>query len=125
MKTNLIRMISTSILGLGLCAANAQDSEVEQLRKEIRELRKHVEDLEKKVQASEQKPKEAPPPPPLVTPTPPAQPEQAATPPVTKPWSPADPIRIGKGSAYADIGMVATFAVGSSSASDIEGGTQL
>jgi hypothetical protein len=118
-------MISTSILGLGLCAANAQDSEVEQLRKEIRELRKHVEDLEKKVQASEQKPKEAPPPPPPVTPTPPAQPEQAATPPVTKPWSPADPIRIGKGNAYADIGMVATFAVGSSSASDIEGGTQL
>lgn len=40
-------------------------------------------------------------------------------------WSPADPIRLSKGSAYADIGMVATFAAGGSSAKDIEGGTQL
>lgn len=45
--------------------------------------------------------------------------------PANKPWSPTDPIQIGKGSAYADIGMVATFAAGGSSAQDIEGGTQL
>lgn len=54
----------------------------------------------------------------------------APTPPSDSPlparsnWSPADPIRIGKGAAYADLGLVATFAAGSSSAKDIEGGTQ-
>ena len=42
-----------------------------------------------------------------------------------KSWQPTNPIRIGKGGAYADLGMVATFAVGGSTASDIEGGTQL
>jgi hypothetical protein len=44
---------------------------------------------------------------------------------LTKSWSPTDPIRIGKGSAYADLGLVATFAAGGSTADDIEGGTQL
>jgi hypothetical protein len=40
-------------------------------------------------------------------------------------WKPTDPIRVGKGGAYADVGLVATFAAGGSTASDIEGGTQL
>jgi hypothetical protein len=40
-------------------------------------------------------------------------------------WSPTDPIRLGKGSAYAHLGLVATFAAGGSSAKDIAGGTQL
>ena len=34
---------------------------------------------------------------------------------------PADPIRVSKGNAYADIGLVGTFAAGGSTASDIEG----
>jgi hypothetical protein len=42
-----------------------------------------------------------------------------------KGWSPADPIQIGGGRAYMDIGLVGTFAAGGSTASDIEGGTQL
>jgi hypothetical protein len=42
-----------------------------------------------------------------------------------KPWSPTDPIRISKGGAYADLGLVGTFAAGGSTAGDIEGGTQL
>jgi hypothetical protein len=41
------------------------------------------------------------------------------------PWSPTEPIRIGTGGAYMDIGLVGTFAVGGSTADDIEGGTQL
>lgn len=45
--------------------------------------------------------------------------------PSPKPWSPTDPIRIGRGSAYADLGLVATVAAGGSTARDIEGGTQL
>jgi hypothetical protein len=40
-------------------------------------------------------------------------------------WSPTDPIRIAAGKTYLDLGMVATFAAGGSTASDIEGGTQL
>jgi hypothetical protein len=44
----------------------------------------------------------------------------------TKPaWSPVAPIRVGRGAAYMDIGLVGTFAAGSSTAGDIEGGTQL
>jgi hypothetical protein len=39
-------------------------------------------------------------------------------------WSPADPIRIGGGRAYMDIGLVGTFAAGGSTAKDIEGGTE-
>jgi hypothetical protein len=42
-----------------------------------------------------------------------------------KTWSPTDPIRVGKGAAYADVSLVATFAAGGSTANDIEGGTQL
>jgi hypothetical protein len=45
--------------------------------------------------------------------------------PESRPWSPADPIRIGRGSAYMDVGVVGTFAAGGSTADDIEGGTQL
>lgn len=44
---------------------------------------------------------------------------------VTKSWSPSNPIRIGSGGSYADIGLIGTFAVGGSTARDIEGGTQL
>lgn len=36
-----------------------------------------------------------------------------------KAWSPADPIRVSKGGAYAELGLVGTFAVGGSTASDI------
>jgi type II secretory pathway pseudopilin PulG len=40
-------------------------------------------------------------------------------------WSPADPIRIQSGGSYLDLGLVSTFALGSSTADDIQGGTQL
>ncbi len=49
----------------------------------------------------------------------------SAAPAAAKSWSPTDPIRVGKGSAYLDIGLVGTFAAGGSTADDIEGGTQL
>jgi hypothetical protein len=44
--------------------------------------------------------------------------------PFRKGWSPTDPIRIGRGGAYADIGLIGTFAAGSSTTRDIEGGLQ-
>jgi hypothetical protein len=40
-------------------------------------------------------------------------------------WSLSDPIRVGGSRAYMDIGLVGTFTAGGSTASDIEGGTQL
>ncbi|MBA4149017.1 MAG: hypothetical protein H0X66_12945 [Verrucomicrobia bacterium] len=36
-----------------------------------------------------------------------------------KPWRPTDPIRIGRGTTFMDIGLVGTFAVGGSTADDI------
>jgi hypothetical protein len=40
-------------------------------------------------------------------------------------WLPSDPLRIGGGTAYVDIGLVGTLVAGGSTAHDIEGGTQL
>ena len=37
----------------------------------------------------------------------------------SKPWSPSDAIRVGKGGTYADLSMVGTFAVGGSTANDL------
>lgn len=51
--------------------------------------------------------------------------EQAVQPLEERRWLPTDPIRIGRGSAYADIGLVGTFAAGGSTASDVEGGLEL
>ncbi len=42
-----------------------------------------------------------------------------------EPWSPTNPIRVGSSRGYMDIGLVGTFAVGGSTADDIEGGTEL
>ena len=39
-------------------------------------------------------------------------------------WDPTQPVRLGSGSAYMDIGLVGTVAIGASTADDIEGGTQ-
>lgn len=55
--------------------------------------------------------------------TPPESPAPAEV--AARPWSPTEPIRIGRGGAYADLGLVATVAAGGSTARDIEGGTQL
>jgi type II secretory pathway pseudopilin PulG len=37
-----------------------------------------------------------------------------------KPWSPSDPIRLGSGASYVDLSLVGLFAVGGSTAEDIE-----
>ena len=114
-----------SVLGaLSVGVASAQETnELELLRKEIRELRTRTQLLEQKLDSIEKRPAPA------------AATTEAATAPaitvsatpaaVTKPWSPADPIRVGKGGTYADLGLVATFSAGGSTARDIEGGTQL
>lgn len=121
MKSNLVRCLS--LLGvLAVSAATAQESgEVEQLKRELREMREQMRRMEQKLEQIEQQPP-VPPPPAATTAAVADEPAASA---VEKKWSPSDPIRVGKGSAYADIGVVGTFAVGGSTADDIEGGTQL
>ena len=137
MKANLLKLVGVVSLA-GFCVGNlsAQETnEVELLRKEIREMRKHMQEVEQKLERLEQKPPAAA-----------AKSEEQkkleeqlaielakeAAPGNTRPsteskapWSPTDPIRIGRGGTYADLGLVATFAAGGSTANDIEGGTQL
>lgn len=122
MKAKCMKFMSAvGALGLSLCAAAAQGtSELEQLRSELREMRERVREMEQQLQRLEQKP-------PAATPAAvvPVAPAPDSTPkPVRTSWSPTDPIRVGSGSAYMDIGLVGTFAVGGSTAKDMEGGTQ-
>ncbi|HEY0550213.1 MAG TPA: hypothetical protein VGF13_11480 [Verrucomicrobiae bacterium] len=114
-------------IGLGACALTAQESELETLKKALQEQQKTIQSLLQKVEALEKQQssitsqqaewKK------LVQTPDTNRPAIAVTPPAGS-WSPTDPIRIGKGATYADLGLVATFAVGGSSARDIEGGTQ-
>lgn len=123
MKAKFLKLVS--VVGvLGLCVGNvsAQESEVEQLRKEMREMRRYMQELERKIEKLERKPSVAAPAEARIERPPGTETPSAAA---EKSWSPTDPIRVGKGGAYADIGLVATFAAGGSTAKDIEGGTQL
>lgn len=113
---------------VGVCAVSAacgQDTnEVLQLRQELRELQERMQRMEQKLERQGQPPaatNSPPAPAPSVAAVvPPAQPSEA-----TRSWSPSDPLRIGKGGTYADLGLVGTFALGGSTAKDIQGGTQL
>lgn len=134
----LVRIgVVVSALGLGACVTRAQDPDrIKQLKLQleqmqanfdrvVREQQAQIEELKKQIAAmqpaaSNNAAVAAVPAPPPTSSSPPA-----ATEVLTKPWSPTSPIRIGRGSAYADLGLVGTFAVGGSTASDIEGGTEL
>lgn len=125
----VVRMtVLASSLGLGASALQAQETgEVEQLKRQLqqmrenfdkaqREHREHMEALTKKLEALAAQP-----------PATAAATAAAETPdePLSSSWRPSDPIRVGRGSAYMDVGLVGTFAAGGSTADDIEGGTQL
>ena len=125
MKASFLKLICV-VSAVSLCVGRlpAQEtSEIEQLKKEMREMRKYMQELERKIEKLEAKPAAAPPVAGVVV-APVVEPVTGIAEP-TKAWSPTDPIRIGKGGIYADIGLVATFAAGGSTANDIEGGTQL
>ncbi len=137
-------IVMVSVLGLGAWATRAQDADqIKQLkqqlelmqqnfekiqreqREQIEALTKRLDEMTKQQTAAAEKPK---PEEPLATEPATRLPASASTAPteaLTKPWSPGEPIRIGKGGVYADLGLVGTFAVGGSTASDIEGGTEL
>jgi hypothetical protein len=111
----------SSALCLGANALQAQETtDLESLRRQLQqatenfdkttqEQRRLIEGLSRKIEALERPQTNTP----------------AAANPSARPWRPSDPLRLGQGSAYLDIGLVATFAAGGSTADDIEGGTQL
>jgi hypothetical protein len=99
---------------LTVSAVNAQEtSEVERLRQELREMRERMQSLEQKLDRANA-PVPAPDGDECVKPENPLQSARMV-----------DSLRATRGNSYVDIGMVATFAAGGSTASDIEGGTQL
>ncbi len=110
-------VLIASVLTVSVVSAQ-ETNDVEQLRKELREMRERMQSLEQKLGSIEQKPVA------LVAVTP-ATASEAATPVAASASKPADAMRVLKGGAYMDASMVATFAAGGSTASDIEGGTQL
>ena len=118
MKQNILRWSVVLVASvLAVSAVSAQETnDVEQLRKELREMRERMQSLEQKLGSIEAKPAVAVSP---VAVTPETPPVAASV------WKPSEPVRVSKGGAYVDVSMVATFAAGGSTASDIQGGTQL
>jgi hypothetical protein len=129
----LLRVLRLTVLaaalGLSTCVLRAQETnEVEQLKKQLqrmqenfertqREHREQMEALWQKLDAlAAQQQASA---------TAAVAAAEAPTAAPLSSWRPSDPIRVGRGNAYMDIGLVGTFAVGGSTADDIEGGTQL
>ena len=123
------------LMSLGAFALRAQESDLEAVKRQLKEAtesfqkameqqRQVIEALTKKVnqletqqagvtnQQAELKK--------LVQAGAPAAPAGEAMTPV-KNWSPSDPIRVSKGAAYAELGMVGTFAAGTSTTRDLEG----
>jgi len=128
------KMAGVSALVLGATAIQAQETnQLNQLQRQleqmqanfdrvVREQQAQIEALKKQVAAMSAQER-----PPAATNAfaPAVAPVAAAAATLEKAWSPTDPIRVGKGGTYADIGFVATFAAGGSTADDISGGTQL
>jgi hypothetical protein len=144
-----MRLIFFLVLAVcsGGAAWSAQDTqEIERLRQELRQAREHfertlrehqriIDDLSQRLEAL-QPPRPSPsqttntlqlPAVPADAPQSSAAASATATPPaaaLTRGWRPSDPLRVGSGRAFMDVGLVGTFAAGGSTASDIEGGTQ-
>ena len=120
MKQKFLRWSGVLVASvLAVSAVSAQETnEVEQLRKEFREMRERMQSLEQKIGSIEAKPVA-----PVAVMSSVVNP--APTPVAPGGWKLTDPVRVSKGGAYMDASMVATFAAGGSTASDIEGGTQL
>ncbi len=116
MKQNFLKWSGVWIASvLAVSTVSAQETnEVEQLRKELREMRERMQSLEQKLGSIEQKQVAV-------------APVEASTPPAVDPKSLrlSDPVRVVKGGAYMDIAFDGLFAVGGSTAKDVEGGTQL
>jgi hypothetical protein len=134
-------ILSSAFCVLALYVNAQETNEVEQLKRQLQQMqenfqkvqrqqKRQIDALTKQVDAL-LKQQQAP----TISTSSPVAATQPITPTVTattvaptaeggKPWSPTDPIRIGRPGTYVDIGLVGTFAAGGSTAKDIEGGTQ-
>lgn len=135
--------VCCAVVGLGSLLAQAQPTnEVEALRQQLRQMtetfektvqeqRRLIEELTRKIQALEQARSAAPattaPPTTSLTFTNELSPsgQPGTREPARAGRRPSDPIRIGTRPVYMDIGLVGTFAAGTSTGSDIDGGLQL
>lgn len=134
MKTVSLGMLASALVLALPWGGQAQDADqIKELKRQIEQMQanfdrvvqeqKHqIEVLQKQVERLEAE--RSLPPTAVAGGAPPAT-EPTAAAPAARTWSPTDPLRMGKGGAYMDIGLVGTFAVGGSTADDIEGGTQL
>jgi len=134
MKIQRIAVLAAICAGATMACAQ-ESSDVEQLKRQLRELQENYQrsQAEQKAQMEAlQKQLDA------LSNAKPNQKAQEATTPGTgatngaapdaagaNRWKPSDPVRLQSGSAYLDVGLVGTFAVGGSTASDIEGGLEL
>ncbi len=140
MKRSIITSVCTVLCLSGVMSSAQQANQpdqVQELRHQLlqlretferaeREHRQQIDALQKQIEALRQSKPQPASTPLQALPEPGAASSIPPTPGIEKQgWSPADPIRIGGGRAYMDIGLVGTFAVGGSTADDIEGGTQL
>ena len=119
MKQKFFKCLVVAVVSsLAVSVVSAQETnEVEQLRKELREMRERMQSLEQKLGSIEAKPATLAAIPPVVNP------KSAVT--AADNWKPSDLVRATKSGAYMDIAFSGLFAVGGSTAKDIEGGTQL
>lgn len=122
-------------LALSLCLMTAQaqeTGEVEQLRKQLQQAneafqkaieqhRQIVDSLNQKIESMERRQGSAPVAGAVTSAPPSAVAATGAAPaPERKPWSPADPIRVGGRQSYLDLSLDGLFALGTSTADDIE-----
>ena len=100
----------------------------ESLERTMLEHRKVIEDISRRLDTLQPQSSLAKTNPPVAPPEAPAAAGETPVPTAGAPspsWRPSDPIRISSGRAYLDLGLVGTFAAGTSTASDIAGGLQL
>src|SRR5881296_1959819 len=122
MKRNLVLIACLS-------AACAQGADTEELSRQLKQMEEtlqkqqaQINELKRQLEASKTNvpPPAAQPPLPVVE-----QQRPALAGAQTAPWSPAQPIRIGGAQNYINLSFDALVAAGTSTANDIEGGTQL
>lgn len=131
MKTLTRLILIGGLLMVGMGTPAQETGGVQQLQRQLQEMkdsfervqqqqREQIEALQRQLEAMQRQQATA-----RASETPPVQPTTApSSGTVGATWQPTDPVRVGKGGAYADLGLVATFAAGGSTADDIEGGLQ-
>ncbi len=123
------RIFWMACIGLTAASALGQESEVDLLKRQLQQMQENFERVQREqrqqIDALTERLNALTNPPVAVAVAPENPPTLDATGTAAQPWRPTDPIRIGGVQrAYVDVGMVATFAAGTSTAEDIEEGLQ-